>query len=210
MKKAIACFLVAITVLLLSTSLGLAVIHITDFPYRFDISYLKISEKSGFSRAVILQNYDAIIDYLSPFSEKEFSLPTMAYTARASFHFTEVKAVFNYIYILGAASALILAIMTAAKSVSKKTLRISGAVTLAFPVIIASAALIDFERTFDIFHELFFNGATWIFDPQTDEFISILPSEFFLHCGLFITLFLLAAALFQLKIGYYKKKAGKS
>jgi len=210
MKRAVAGLLIAITVLVFSTSLGLAVIHITDFPYQFDIGYLNISEKSGLSDGVILKNYNSILDYLSPFSKKEFSLPTMAYTERASFHFVEVKVVFYYIYILGAASAIILAILTAVKAVSKKTLRVSGAVTLAFPVVIAAAALIDFDRAFDIFHELFFNGATWIVDPKTDEFINILPSAFFLHCGLLISLFWLAAALFQLKIGYAKEKTGRS
>lgn len=209
MKRAVAGLLISITVLVFSTALGLAVIQITDFPYLFDIGYLNISEKSGISRDEILQNYDAILDYLSPFSEKEFSLPTMTHTARAGFHFAEVKAVFTHLYILGAAAGLILAILTAMRAVSKKTLKISGAVTLAVPVVITAAALIDFNRAFDLFHEVLFNGATWVFDPQTDGFINILPSTFFLHCGLFITLFWLAAAGLQLIIGYSKQKASK-
>ncbi len=207
MKKALAGTLLAILTLLFTTALGLAVIHITNFPYIVDVDLLNISESSGLPRGEIIENYRAIMNYLSPFSENAFSLSSLAHSPRADFHFAEVKALFNKLYISGAAAAIILTILAAMKVVSKRTLRISGTVTLLVPAFLTAAALINFDISFDIFHELFFNSETWLFDSQTDKFISILPSTFFMHCGFFIALFWLSAAILQLLIGYSERKA---
>lgn len=207
MKNILAGTLLAILVLLFTTALGLAVIQLTDFPYILDVGLLNISENSGLPDGEIIENYKAIMDYLSPFSEKAFELPSLAHSARADFHFAEVKALFNNLYISAAAAALLLAILAAMKTVSKRALRIFGAVTLAVPSVITAAALINFDVSFNLFHEVFFNGESWLFSSQTDSFITILPSTFFMHCGLFIALFWLTAAILQLIIGYSDVKS---
>jgi len=210
MKRAIAGFLLAVVVLLFTTALGLAVIHISNLPYVIDVDLLSISEKSGFSREEILLNYNAVMDYLSPFSDAAFVLPTLDYTAQASYHFDECKILFNNFYLLGLASAVVLVFLTIMKAVSKQTLRISGAVTLAIPVVAGVELLTNFDSTFTFFHSIFFADATWIFDPDVDEIIRILPSEFFMHCAIFIALFWIAGAALQLIIGYSSKKVSKT
>jgi integral membrane protein (TIGR01906 family) len=209
MKKAIAVTLFAIIVLLFTTALGLSVIQLTGFPYSVDIDYLKIPERAGITRDEVLQNYNAIMDFLSPFSEKEFSLPTISYTERASTHFEECKPLFNAVYILGAASALAVAVLALMKAVPRKTLRLSGAATLVIPAVIGAAVMIDFDRAFTFFHKIFFEGSTWIFDPGLDSFILIMPSNFFMHCAIFIAFFWVAGAAIQLIIGYSKREVRK-
>lgn len=209
MKRAVAAVLLAIAVLLFTTALGLSVIHLTGFPYTADIDYLKIPEISGIPREEVLKNYDAIMDFLSPFSNKVFSLPTLSYTEQASSHFAECKTLFNAIYILGAVAALILLVLAATKSASKSMLKISGAVTLAIPAIIGSALAVDFERAFTFFHKIFFEGSSWIFEPTTDSFILIMPSTFFMHCAILIAFFWVVGAVLQLVAGYSRKTARK-
>jgi len=151
MKRAIAGSLVAICVLLFTTALGLALITITDFPYVTDIGVLKISENTGLTREEILLNYHAVISYLSPFSNAEFTLPTLGYTEKASFHFAECKTLFNEVYLVGLVSGLILAFLAIKKAVSKKTLKLSGIITLLIPILLAVALMTDFDRAFYFF-----------------------------------------------------------
>ncbi len=207
MKSAVAGVLYAIAVLMLTTALGLAAICLTGFPYLADVDYLKIPETTGISKSEALQNYDAIMDYLSPFSSEEFSLPTLSYTEQAKGHFADCKYLFNVIYILGGAAALVLILLSGRRSLSKSTLRVSGAVTLAIPAFIGAALAVNFDRAFELFHITFFSGASWIFNPDTDAFIKIMPSTFFMHCAIFISLFWVAGAIAQLTAGYSKYRS---
>ena len=209
MKRAVSGFLLAITVLIFTTALALAVIHISDLPYVIDIDLLNISEKSKLSQEEILLNYNAMLDYLSPFSSKAFSLPTLRYTDKASYHFAECKTIFNTVYLLGLISGLILLILAINNALSRKTLKASGAITLAVPAVIGIAVLTNFDWAFNLFHSLLFADSTWLFNPKLDEIINILPSKFFMHCAYTIALFWVAAAAWQLKIGYSKRKYRK-
>ena len=145
MKRAIAGILLAITVLIFTTALGLAVIHITDFPYVLDIDLLNISETTKLSRGEMLLNYNAMLNYLSPFSNKTFSLPTLGYTEVASSHFADCKVIFNTVYLFGAIAGLVLAFLAFNKSVSKRILKISGTITLAIPAVIGVAMFTSFD-----------------------------------------------------------------
>ncbi|MFB0921653.1 MAG: TIGR01906 family membrane protein [Oscillospiraceae bacterium] len=207
MKNAAAGVIYAIAVLLFTTALGLSVIHLTGFPYSLDVDYLKIPEMAGIPRDEVLQNYDAIMDYLSPFSDSDFSLPTLSYTKQASGHFADCKFLFNVLYILGGLSAFILILISGTRMISKGSLKISGALTMAIPAFIGAALAIDFDRAFDLFHKIFFEGASWIFNPATDGFIRIMPSTFFMHCAVFIALFWLSGAIVQLVAGYSNNRS---
>lgn len=67
--------------------------------------------------------------------------------------------------------------------------------------IILVCLVLDFERFFIFFHRLLFTEQNWIFDPQIDPIILVLPSEFFLACFvLFIVLFV-GILLFFLDLG---------
>ena len=206
MKKYAAGILLAILVLLFTTGLGLAVIHITDLPYKLDIDWLKISESTGLSRDEILLNYDAMLLYLSPFSNSDFSLPTLKYSEVGVFHFAQVKIMFNTVYLAGLISGIILTVLVLIKAVSKKILWISGIVTLLIPAIFGFALASNFDRAFNLFHTLFFEGSTWLFNPKVDQIINILPMDFFMHCAYFVAVFWVIAAAVQIVLSYEKRK----
>ncbi len=207
MKKALAAILIAIASLLFTSALGLATIALSDFPYIADVYLLNISESSGLPREVVSENYSAMMDYLSPFSEQDFSLPTLTHSQKADFHFAEVKTIFKNTYLLGFVSALLLAILFIKKSVSKSVLRLSGAITLTIPAILGIAAFMDFDSAFLFFHSELFATNTWVFDSKLDSIINILPVDFFLHCAILIMLFWIGGAAAQMAIGNHKKKS---
>ena len=54
-------------------------------------------------------------------------------------------------------------------------------------LVVGGLAALDFDKAFVIFHALFFPGKdNWLFDPRTDEIITILPQEFFMNCAILI------------------------
>lgn len=60
-------------------------------------------------------------------------------------------------------------------------------------LVIGVLAALDFDRAFVVFHSLFFPGkSNWLFHPDADPVILILPEVFFRNCAIFIALTLLA------------------
>lgn len=205
MKNTILSIITAVLVLLFATALGLGIIHITDYPYKTDIVTLEIAEKSGIPPDEIMENYKAVMDYLSPFSSKTFQLPSLKYSASGAGHFEDSKTIFNGIYLLGLISAIALAALIRRRRLSRKILKLSGTLTLAIPIVFALSVYFNFEKTFVTFHRVFFSNDDWLFDPAKDEIINILPERFFMHCALLIALLWLLSGAAQLIASAYKK-----
>lgn len=205
MKKFLFALLTALLVLFAATAVGLAVIHISGQPYITDVDKLELVESSGLSREEIMENYNAVMRFLSPFINEPFDLPTLKYSQSGAGHFADCKPIFNGVYLLGAISALCLILLARRKKLSPSLLRISGAVTLLIPSVFGVAVITFFDTLFVKFHQLFFNNSDWLFDPDTDEIINILPEEFFMHCALFIAAFWVLSAIAQLARGFLHK-----
>jgi integral membrane protein (TIGR01906 family) len=196
----------AIIVILFTTALGLAFIHITDIPYIIDIENLGICEKTGLSRGEILLNYNAAMNYLSPFSSENFALPTLRYSKLGIYHFAQCKTLFNTVYLAGLFSAIFLIMLTIKKVLSRRTLWISGISVLIIPALLITAMSINFDRAFTFFHSIFFDGTTWLFNPKVDQIINILPMTFFMHCAYLILFFWFVGAAVMLIISFLNKK----
>ena len=209
MRKNLLGILTALLALLAATALGLGFIHLTGFPYSADLGALGIPEASGVPRAEAIANYDAVMAFLSPFSDGEFSLPTLAWSAEGAAHFADCKALFSGVYLAGGLAAVALVLIGLFGGFrDRKTLRVSATATLAIPAALLAAVAIDFDGAFVLFHSVFFPGATnWIFDEAVDPVIAILPAEFFLHCALVIAAFWVLASLLQFVCA--RRAAGK-
>lgn len=204
MKRILMALLLAVLTLFAATGIGLGLIHLTDFPYTADISALDIEAKSGLSREEVLENYNAVMDYLNPFNTGEFRLPTLKYSETGAQHFADCRPIFNGIYLGAAISVAIMITLFALRCVGRSTLRYASIMTLAIPLALGMAIAIDFNGAFAVFHKLFFNGDTWLFDPAADEIITILPESFFMHCAIFIVAFWVIFAAAELIAGKYK------
>lgn len=165
--------------------------------YYFDIHYLNIPGTSGYPESLILENYNALIDYCSPFFGGGLVFPGLAASVSGISHFAEVKVIFNFFFYGGLASALLIIPVILVKRKKKKYswLLIGSVVSLVLPLIVGAACAINFDRFFVLFHNLFFRNSDWLFDPVTDPVISILPDTFFLHCAIVIIAILLAGSL---------------
>lgn len=163
------------------------VIHFRQL-YYFDISYLNIETISGYSKNIILENYNALMDYCSPFYHGKLIFPSLSITEPAYIHFEKVKLIFDGSFYIGCFLFFVLfgIILFKCRKKDFSYLKISSVIILILPVLCVAACAINWDATFILFHKLFFKGDYWLFDWDADQIIRILPDTYFLHCALCI------------------------
>lgn len=161
--------------------------------YYMDINRLHIVADSGLSRAVITENYNALIDYSSPFFTGGLRFPSLEASQSGLQHFAEVKNIFTSFYILGAITLILGIIIIVRKTRNRDYgyLLASSITAVVLPSLLGIYMAVDFDRAFYYFHKLFFKNDYWIFDPVTDPVITILPEDFFMHCAIMIIIIVL-------------------
>lgn len=177
--------------------------------YYKDISKLNISSLSGLSEDEIKLNYDYLIDYNLNNSVGEFKLPTIKYSKEGKIHFEEVRNIFQFIKKVFYISFVIslVSIIFNIKNRNIKFLKYSSIMTILLPIITAIPVMINFNYFFIKFHQIVFSNDYWIFDPEVDPVINILPQEVFFHIGIFILIImLLISILLQIAYRLIKKK----
>lgn len=167
------------------------------FIYYFDINYLNIPESSGFDVSTIKENYDALIDYNSPFFKGDLQFPTLPSSTEALQHFSEVKNIFVSFYYFAAVTLLLGLVIIFYKAHKKdySYLGVSAVTVLVIPIVVAAGCAINFDKLFIIFHKIFFRNNYWLFDPVTDPVITILPDTFFFHALIVIIAFVFLGSL---------------
>lgn len=190
-------FLIGVVFFLLLLSAG--VVFTVNFRplYYLDIRLLNIPETSGYPKDEIIANYDALINYSSPFYRGSLSFPTLKASPSGIQHFREVKNIFTFFYVQGTVCLIAAVTIIVYKSRRRDIsyLAVSSLVSCILPVIIVLLLSLDFDRFFILFHKIVFNNDYWIFDPVTDPVINILPETFFLHCALLIIFIILSGSL---------------
>jgi integral membrane protein TIGR01906 len=176
--------------------------------YYLDIRLLSIEANSGLAKAEILRNYNALIDYCSPFFRGGLAFPTLAASPSGLSHFAEVKQIFTFFYILGAITLVIVVITIIKKSQTRdySYLFVSAIMSIVLPAIFGILIALNFDRTFILFHKIVFHNNDWLFDPATDPVITILPEAFFMHCAVMIICIVILLSILFLVVYFSKKK----
>lgn len=165
--------------------------------YYFDIDYLNISELSGLSKDDIKLNYDYLIDYNLNKNVSEFKLPTLKSSPQGKIHFEEVRNIFQNINKLAKLLLVVslVGIILSVKNKNIKILKTTSITLIIMPLLLTVPILLNFEKSFIIFHKLLFRNGYWIFNPDLDPVINILPEEFFFHSGMMILILILLVSI---------------
>lgn len=168
--------------------------------YYFDIDYLNISDLSGLSKDDIKLNYDYLIDYNLNKNVSEFKLPTLKSSPEGKIHFEEVRNIFQNINKLAKVLMIVslVGIILNAKNKNIKILKTTSITLIIMPLLLAIPVLLNFEKSFIIFHKLLFRNDYWIFSPDLDPVINMLPEEFFFHAGVMILMLILLVSILLL------------
>ncbi len=86
------------------------------------------------------------------------------------------------------AAALLVALKVQVRSVLAKAFLWTTAGLTAVILFVVVCAMIDFNRCFTVFHEIFFDNDLWLFDPAADLMINMLVEGFFMDMAVRIVL----------------------
>ena len=171
--------------------------------FYFDIDYLDIEAQSGFSKEDIRKNYDALIDYNSMLNHDTLEFPTLPMSEGGRIHFEEVKQIFvaiEYIFIASGIIGLALILLLICKFKEFLFLKLAAILTIAIPAVLAILISINWEAAFVTFHHIFFNNDYWLFYPDKDPVILMLPDEFFFHCAAMILILVILGSFISFMI----------
>ncbi len=112
-------------------------------------------------------NYDRVVHYsLFPWVS-ELRLDTLPMSDSGRQHFADAKDLFQ-VFVQAGLICLVIALVLGIWLWRRHR---SSAIPL----------MINFDRSFVVFHELFFDNDLWIFDPRTDPIINYLPESLFMR-----------------------------
>ena len=166
--------------------------------YYAHIGPLELEEYTGLTREEIRTAYDEMLDYC--LGGEEFSTGVLKWSESGKSHFTDVRVLFLLdlrAFAAGTAAIVLLLIVgrlrrrSPARLLGRGPCFWAGAGLGSAFLIVGGLAALDFDRAFTVFHTIFFPGKTnWLFDPDTDQIINILPEKFFMDCAILILVIL--------------------
>ena len=192
-NKAISiCVSLFLFLFILTFSIGLP-IYFRPFYYAH-IDWYRL-ERTGFSKAEIKEAYNQVLDYLT-LPGQQFGTGVMPYSESGASHFEDCKGLFTLntsVLLISFAVLLIVFILKKRGTVGDLLLCNhsptfwGGLAAILIPSLLGGVAVLDFDRAFILFHKIFFPGKyDWLFDPEYDPIILILPWEFFRNCAVLI------------------------
>ncbi|WP_394405224.1 TIGR01906 family membrane protein [Streptococcus sp. 20-1249] len=166
--------------------------------YPLEIKWLGLEEIVYMRAADISYNFNILMNYLTNPFQQVLDMPNFSSSEAGLHHFEQVKWLFHLAQVLFLVSLPSLylfwknMVRKGFGSLFQKTF-IWAAI---LPILLALVGvLIGFDQFFILFHKVLFAGdQTWLFDPNSDPVIYILPQEFFLHC------FLLFFAVYEVEM----------
>jgi len=188
-----AVLIIAFMLLILSSSIASATCW-KGF-YYLQIDNLNLIEDTGLTREEIKTAYSEMVDYCNGVRD-EFSVGKLRYSESGKDHFADCRKLFVLdLWVLCVSGGVLLCWAAVRHFVKVRSALVKGhnagfwgaVILLVSAVILGGLGSINFDRTFVVFHTLFFPGKTnWYFDPRVDEVINILPEVFFMRCAILI------------------------
>lgn len=153
--------------------------------FMFAIKHYYLEQAVNLSFGKIMHNYDQMMNYLiNPFSG-QFHLSDFQSSVAGRTHFADVKKLFMLNFAVLIISGIYLWFRRKIRSRYNQVFKYIAIVGIVLAILMA----INFDGFFVIFHEVLFRNSDWLFDPEKDPIINILPEEFFTQC--FVLFFIL-------------------
>jgi integral membrane protein (TIGR01906 family) len=139
-----------------------------------------------------------------------------ALTAAERGHMQDVRGVFAAFYAAALAGlvALVALWVGARGAVARRRFwrRVAGAgVVIAVVVLVGGiAGVVLFDAAFTLFHQVFFPGGNWQFDPATARLVQLFPQAFWIESSIGVGAVVIALAVLAAVIGRWRAKALES
>jgi integral membrane protein (TIGR01906 family) len=125
-------------------------------------------------------------------------VPVLKESERA--HMRDVRGVFlGFFAVAAVAAVMLVALFLAAREPAARRrlwrrLERTGIVIVAVTVVGGAVGVVLFEPAFTLFHEIFFPGGNWQFDPLTDRLVQLFPEAFWVESTIGVGVAIIAIA----------------
>ncbi len=213
-------FLLRTTVIaLLTISLAIAVPILWRGFYYLHIHWLRLDELTPWTAEEIRAAFDQMMDYC--LWERPFDTGVLRWSMDGLEHFHDCRLLFQLDTHVLIVSVMLAAGLYAAKAVGavremrpmgKGPLFWGGLIPVVLTLITALLVVfVDFDKAFVAFHGMFFPGKTnWLFNPETDEIIRVLPEIYFRNCAILIAVIIVLFGGLMMYLDYRNYKRAQS
>jgi integral membrane protein TIGR01906 len=181
-------YTIALAFFILTTAITVT-IFASYLLFAIDIKHYYLEQAVDMKYGTIMKNYAQMMDYLiNPFNW-QWHLSDFGSSAAGRLHFLDCKKLFLLNFGVFIVSGAIVAKLHKIRARFNRTFLWIGIVG----IFLAIMMMFNFDQFFVIFHEVLFRNSDWLFDPEKDPVINILPEEFFTQC--FVLFFILFEGL---------------
>lgn len=206
-----------IVIALLTVSLAVAVPILWHGFYYMHISWLRLDEITPWSMDEIREAYKQMMDFC--LWGREFATGVLKWSEEGRQHFADCSVLFHLDTHILIISVMLTAGLYAVKRVGAVSeLRLAARGPLFWggliPIVLVlltglAVVFVDFDKAFVTFHHMFFPGKTnWLFNPETDEIIQILPEVYFRNCAILIAAVIAVFGGLMMYLDYRNRKMG--
>ena len=189
---------VAIATILVLLGIGMA-IFLNPWFVAFEQGRANAAGWTGFSAPDLRAATDSILHDLVLGGSFGVSVGgALVLDAREQAHMHDVRTVFAWFTVAVIAGAAVLLIGRAVSGGASWYWRAiqAGATVLAVTVLaLGITALFAFDALFEAFHEVFFAGGTYTFDPRTERLVQLFPDQFWFETSTALAIVLIAMAV---------------
>ncbi|KRM93731.1 TIGR01906 family protein [Lentilactobacillus senioris DSM 24302 = JCM 17472] len=201
----------ALIVFLFIISLAIFVTINSVWLFRLSIPLFHLTDQTGLTTSQMMHEYLKMISYLQLPWQTSLHFDFFASSSQGLQHFKDVRSlvmVNNLVMLIsGVASWLVLNKLVQNKQLYNLLNPLRILVTIIIGI--AGIMLVNFDQAFIWFHQLFFRNDYWLFDPNRDEVINMLPDGFFALCFLLFGALVSIGILVLLLMIRYQIKAAK-
>ena len=204
--------LLILALALFAVSAGIAAPILSRAFYVAHVRALDLPAETGWTEETILEAYDDVMRFC--LRGGDFSTGSLSWTETGRTHFADVGVLFrlDLRVLIGSAAALVVLFLVSLRVKPARALGRGASFWAGWGVLALFAAIgiwgaQDFDRAFTVFHHIFFPGKTnWLFDPDLDEIILILPEVFFRNCAILAIGLIAALCIVYILVGRKRKR----
>jgi integral membrane protein (TIGR01906 family) len=128
-------------------------------------------------------------------------------------HMRDVRGVFFGFFLVAAAAAVLLVVLYVAARGAVVRQRFwrrvqrAGVAIVLVTLIGGAAGVLLFDAAFTLFHQVFFPGGNWQFDPRTDRLVQLFPEQFWVESTIAVGVAIIALGLLLALAGRWRVRA---